>query len=123
MLDASVRWGKAGRALERRWPGVALRIGDDLEPMQKTFEIAASGAVPLIPPSPDLAPLGFVDGETALVWRDFAELAALVRRYRAEPESFAPIGRATADLSRRRHTWDHRAVELGDIIRRLRSSG
>lgn len=123
MLDARVRWGKVGRALERRWPGVALRVGADLEPMQKTFEIAASGAVPLIPPSPDLEPLGFVDGETALVWRDFDELAHLVRRYRADPGAFRPVGRAAADLARRRHTWDHRAVELGDIVRRLRATG
>lgn len=121
MLDASVRWGRVGRVLERRWPGVALRIGDDLEPMQKSFEIAASGAVPLMPPSPDLEPLGFVDGENALVWKDFDELALLVHNYRAEPDSFRPIGRAAGVLAKRRHTWDHRAVELGEIVRRLRA--
>lgn len=123
MLDAGVRGGKVGRALERRWPGVALRLGEDLEPMQKTFEIAAAGAVPLIPPSPDLAPLGFVDGETAMVWRDFDELAGLVRGYRSDPAPFAAVGRAAAVLSHARHTWDHRAAELGDIVRRLRAGG
>lgn len=123
MLDASVRWGKAGRAVERYWPGAALSVGEDLEPMQKTFEIAAAGAAPLIPPSPDLAPLGFVDGETALVWRDFTELAALVRGYRAEPDSFTAVGRAAAVLAASRHTWDHRARELGEIVRRLQRVG
>ena len=121
MLDAQVRFGKVGRALERAWPGTALQIGDELEPMQKTFEIAASGAVPLVPYCPDLAPLGFVDGATALVWRDFDQLAEAVLGYRADPGSFAPIGKAAGELAAGRHTWDHRAAELGDIVRRIRA--
>ncbi len=123
MLDAAVRLGKVGRAIERRWPGVALRLGEDLEPMQKTFEIAGAGAVPLIPRSPDLDPLGFVHGETALMWRDFDELAELVRGYKSDPGPFAAIGRAAAELAHRRHTWDQRAADLGDIVRRIQKAG
>jgi hypothetical protein len=82
MLDVRVRWGRFGRALERRWPGVALELGDDLEPMIKTFEVAGAGCAPLLAPSPDLEPLGFSNGTTALVWRDFDELADLASIHR-----------------------------------------
>jgi hypothetical protein len=120
MLDARVRWGRLGRAVERRWPGAALVLGVDLEPMQKTFEIGGAGAAPLIAPSPDLPRLGFVHGITAVIWQDFAELADEVRSHVDEPDRLHRIGRAASHLVLQRHTWDHRALELAAIIRRVR---
>jgi spore maturation protein CgeB len=92
----------------------------DVEPMIKTFEVAGAGCAPLLAPSPDLELLGFSDGETALVWRDFDELAELVRDGHDDSERLATVGDAAADLARRRHTWTHRATELSAIIDRVR---
>jgi hypothetical protein len=119
-LEAHVRWGKLGRAVERKLPGAALVLGSDIEPMLKTFEIGGAGAAPLLAPSPDLAELGFVDGSSAVIWQDFAELADVVRSCANEPESMHRIGRAAHSLVHQRHTWDHRALELAAIIRRVR---
>lgn len=118
-VDARVRWGKVGRALERKWPGAALELGMEVEPMIKTFEVAGAGCAPLLTPSPDLEPLGFSDGETALVWRDFDELAELVRDVQHDSERLTAVGDSAADLAHRRHTWKHRATELSAIIDRL----
>jgi Glycosyl transferases group 1 len=119
-IDSRVRWGKFGRVLERKWPGTALELGIEVEPMIKTFEVAGAGCAPLLTPSPDLEPLGFSDGETALLWRDFDELAELVRDVRHDSERLAAVGNAASDLAHRRHTWKHRATELSAIIERLR---
>jgi Glycosyl transferases group 1 len=119
-LDARVRWGKLGRALERRWPGAALELGVDLEPMIKTFEVAGAGCAPLLAPSPDLESLGFADGTTALIWHDFDELAGLVRDLQQDPEQLAEVGKAASSLAHARHTWSHRATELTQIIDRCR---
>jgi hypothetical protein len=118
-LDARARWGKLGRALERRWPGTALELGEELEPMIKTFEVAGAGCAPLLAPSPDLEPLGFIDGETALIWRDFDELARLVRDGQHDSDRLAAVGSAASRLAHARHTWSHRAAELASIIDRL----
>jgi spore maturation protein CgeB len=109
------------RALERRWPGVALELGQDLEPMIKTFEVAGAGCAPLLAPTPDLEPLGFSNGTTALVWRDFDELADLVRDLQHDSDRLTTIGRSASRLAHDRHTWHHRANELADIVDRLRS--
>jgi Glycosyl transferases group 1 len=122
MIDARVCWGKLGRAVERRWPGAALDLGVELEPMIKTFEVAGAGCAPLLAPSPDLGPLGFADGTTALVWHDFDELVGLVRDLRDDPEQLAVVGKAASSLVHARHTWSRRAAELVDIIEQLRRS-
>jgi hypothetical protein len=119
-LGVRVRWWKLGRALERRWPGTALELGEELEPMIKTFEVAGAGCAPLLAPSPDLEPLGFIDGETALIWRDFDELTSLVRDLQHDPDRLAAVGSAASRLAHARHTWRHRATELADIIERIR---
>jgi hypothetical protein len=120
-LDARVRWGKLGRALERRWPGTALELGEEIEPMIKTFESAGAGCAPLLTPTSDLEPLGFVDGETALIWRDFDDLADLVRDVQHDTDRLGAIGSAASRLAHARHTWSHRAAELADIIDSIRS--
>jgi Glycosyl transferases group 1 len=119
-LDARARGWKFGRALERRWPGTALELGEDVEPMIKTFEVAGAGCAPLLAPSPDLEPLGFIDGETALIWRDFDELARLVRDVSHDSDRLAAVGSAASRLAHARHTWNHRATELADLIHRVR---
>jgi glycosyltransferase involved in cell wall biosynthesis len=119
-IDARARWWKFGRGLERYWPGTALELGEDVEPMIKTFEVAGAGCAPLIAPSPDLEPLGFIDGTTALIWRDFDELAYVVRHLQHDSERLGAIGSAASRLAHTRHTWSRRAAELADIIDRLR---
>jgi hypothetical protein len=119
-IDARVRWGRVGRAMERRWPGSALELDAEIEPMIKTFEVAGAGCAPLLAPSPDLQPLGFSDGETALLWRDFDHLAELLRDVHCDSERLAAVGSAASELAHRRHTWKHRAIELSAIIDRVR---
>jgi hypothetical protein len=118
-FEARVRWGKLGRAIERRWPGAALELRDEIEPMIKTFEVAGAGCAPLLVPTPDLEPLGFADRSTALMWRDFDELACLVREVQHDSERLRAIGRAASELAHARHTWRHRATELVEIIDRV----
>jgi hypothetical protein len=120
MLDARVRAGMLGRGIERLWPGAALAVGVDLEPMQKTFEIGGAGTAPLIPRSPDLEPLGFEHGATAVIWDDFSQLADEVRSSEEEPERLQRIGAAASRLIHERHTWDNRAHELAAIVHEVR---
>jgi glycosyltransferase involved in cell wall biosynthesis len=119
-FGSRVRWGKLGRAIERRWPGAALELGDEIEPMIKTFEIAGAGCAPLLVRTPDLELLGIADGETALLWSDFDELADIVREVQHECERLRAIGSAASELAHARHTWRHRATELQQIIDRVR---
>lgn len=111
------RFGIAGRAIQRVGRGVLLKVGPGPEPMAKNFEAAAAGCAVFMDDNPDLARLGFIDGETAIVYRDFDELVDKLRYWLDRPEDLRRIGRAAAELSLQRHTWAHRAAELQEILR------
>lgn len=112
------RFGRVGRAIQRVAPGTLLKIGPGPEPMAKNFEAAAAGCAVFMDDNPDLEPLGFIDGQTAIVYRDFDELIDKLRYWLDRPDDLRRIGQAAAALSLERHTWTHRAASLQDILRR-----
>lgn len=117
------RFGRFGRAIQRVAPGTFLKIGPGPEPMAKNFEAAAAGCAVFMDDNPDLEPLGFVDGETAIVYRDFDELIDKLRFWLERPEELRRIGQAAAALSLERHTWAQRAASLQEILRKHASDG
>lgn len=95
---------------------VAMRPG--LEPMAKLFEGAGAGCCPVADAMADLAPLGFRDGENALLFRSHDELVERVRWGLEHPEALRALGHAAARLAHARHTWAHRATELRELVAR-----
>jgi hypothetical protein len=106
-MPGRYRLGRGGR-VQRYLPGM-VETWPAIEPMIKTFETAATGCALVVDHLDELADLGFVHGQTCLVYHDFAEALALLRA--TEPEELARIGRAGAELTRERHTWQDRAAE------------
>jgi glycosyltransferase involved in cell wall biosynthesis len=113
-MEGAPALGALGRALQRVAPGALVTVRPGLEPMIKNFEVAASGCTPFFDAIPELAELGFVDGETAFVYSDFDELAERVRG--TPPEELREVGRRAARLARDRHTWSHRVRQILDAL-------
>lgn len=97
-------------ALQRVLPGAFVRLQPGIEVMIKNFEVAGSGCGPFFDAVPELAELGFVDGETAFIYRDFDELAERLRS--TPPDELCTVGRRAAELARARHTWSHRVGQI-----------
>lgn len=100
--------------LHRVIPGVRVRVRPGIEVMIKNFEVAGSGCGPFFDAIPELADLGFVDGETAFIYRDFDELVERLRS--ASPEELRAVGRRAAELARTRHTWSHRVEQILQVV-------
>lgn len=115
-LDARLRAPALGRRLYHRAPRLFVVPGQAPEPMGKLFEVAAAGAAPFVDWTPDLDGLGFVDGETAIVYRDLDELVDRARHYRDDVDALRRIGRAAGALAARRHTWDDRAEAIRELL-------
>jgi Glycosyl transferases group 1 len=98
------------RCLPKRW----LSVRPGLEPMAKNFEAAGAGCAPVCDDIPELAELGFADGVTMISYTSFPELIEKVRN--TQTEQLRAIGRRAAELARSRHTLDHRAEELEQLI-------
>ena len=94
----------------------AARLSPGPEPMLKNFEVAASGCVALCDDIPELADLGFRDGDTMLSYRDFDELVYKIRAHLDAPEDLRRISARAAQLCRARHTWDHRMEALAQVL-------
>ena len=109
-MEGRPRFGAAGRALQLVAPGALVSVRPGLETMIKNFEVAASGCAPFFDAIPELAELGFVDGETAFVYSGFDELAERLRGTAAE--ELREVGRRAARLARERHTWSHRVRQI-----------
>ena len=105
-----------GRLVNRLSPSRGIVLGPAPEAMLKNFEVAAAGCVPMCDHIDELETLGFRDGETAVTYRTFDELAEKAMHYRQRPELLVDIGRRAAELVRARHTWDHRADQLASLI-------
>lgn len=95
---------------------IAMRPG--LEPMAKLFEGAGAGCCPVADAMADLAPLGFRDGENALLFQSHDELVERVRWGLEHPEALRALGHAAARLAHARHTWAQRAIELRALVAR-----
>lgn len=109
-MDGTPALGPVGRALQLVAPGALVRARPALEPMIKNFEVAAAGCAPFVDAIPELADLGFVDGETAFVYSTFDELVE--RLHATPPGDLLDVGRRAARLARARHTWSHRVSEV-----------
>lgn len=99
-------------------PAREVAMVPGLEPMAKLFEGAGAGCCPVADAMADLAPLGFRDGENALLFATHAELVERVRWGIEHPDALRALGHAAARLVRERHTWAHRATELRDHLAR-----
>jgi hypothetical protein len=117
-MGASVRFGKMGRAIERIRPGDALVIHPAPEPMLKNFEAAAAGCATFMDDVADLQELGFVDGQNAIIYRDFDDLRDRLVHYAERVDKLESIGSAGALLCSERHSWDHRAALLLNLLNR-----
>lgn len=117
-MGADVRYGKIGRGVERVRPGTVLELHRGPEPMLKNFEAAAAGCATFMDDVDDLAELGFIDGDTALIYRDLDELIERVQHYRDRPAELRAVGAAGAALCKARHGWDRRADGLVRLLSR-----
>jgi glycosyltransferase involved in cell wall biosynthesis len=90
--------------------------------MAKLFEAAGAGCCPVVDDMDELAPLGFVNGETAITFRSHVELVDRLRWWFDRPAQFRELGRAAARLAHARHTWAHRAIELRETLARRLAS-
>lgn len=116
--------GTARIPLHRRllglFPHLAYSISPGPEPMAKNFEIPGSGTVAACDHIPELEDLGFLDGETAIIYRDFDELVEKLRHYARESDQLAVISANGAKLCRERHTWAHRARQMLEVVKSAR---
>jgi glycosyltransferase involved in cell wall biosynthesis len=113
-MEGRPRLGAVGRALQHVVPGVLVTVRPGIETMIKNFEVAACGCAPFFDAIPELAELGFVDGDTAFIYSDFDELADRLRS--SSPEELREVGRRAAELARERHTWTHRVRAILDVL-------
>ena len=97
-----------------RGHGVTVQPGP--ETMLKNFEVAGAGCVPISDYMPEHDELGFQDAVSSVLYESFDELVEKLRHYETRPEELVAIGRQAAELVRSRHTWDHRAAAIEDLI-------
>lgn len=115
-MPSERRFGILGRAAQKIAPGSLLRVGPAPEPMAKNFEAAAAGCAVFMDHTPDLEGLGFIDGETAIIYDDFDELVDKLQYWLGRPDDLRRIGQAAARLCEARHTWEHRAQRFHEIL-------
>lgn len=121
-LDGTFRFGRYGRracdlAGDRLVP-LLVRVGGPTEVMLKNFEAAAAGCAVVCDRSEDVSALGFVDGESVILYDDADELVVKLRAYDADPEGLRAIAAKGRDLVRDRHTWAHRIEEFHAAVTR-----
>jgi len=116
-MPSRPRFGLLGRVVRRFTPGAMLRVGSAPEPMGKNFEAAAAGCAVFMDRTPDDTTLGFIDGETAVLYRDFDELVSKLEHWMQRPDDLRRIGHASAALCLAEHTWERRADRFQRILR------
>lgn len=113
-MGIRVRLGAIGRTLYRLSPGRGVQLVPSHEVMAKNFEAAAAGCAVFMDHTEDLAPLGFVDGETALAYHDADVLVERIMS--TNDDELREIAERAGALCRERHDWSHRAAELVRIV-------
>lgn len=96
------------RALQRAKIGFNKNIAQDIN--YRTFEVLACGACLLTEIDPDLAELGFKDGENCVLYRSEDEAVARAKEILADG-SWSRIGQAGMELARK-HTYVERIKYL-----------
>lgn len=115
-MPSRPRFGSLGPVVQRFAPGAMLHLGSAPEPMGKNFEAAAAGCAVFMDQTPDDKTLGFIDGETAIIYRDFHELVWKLDYWMQRPDDLRRIGRASAALCQSEHTWERRADRFQRIL-------
>jgi tetratricopeptide (TPR) repeat protein len=82
----------------------------------RTLEIASMGAFQLCEQCEDLADY-YVDGQDIVSYKDWDELADLVKRYLADARKRDEIGRAGYEATRKNHVWSVRWAEVEALAR------
>jgi len=108
--------GYMNKLIHRVFPSRGIKLEPGIEPMQKNFEVAASGCAPIADWIDELSELGFIDGENMVAYASFSELVEKLRYYEREPEELAAIGSRAGVLAGNRHTWGHRAEQLDEFL-------
>jgi glycosyltransferase involved in cell wall biosynthesis len=98
--------------------GAKISIGDSQWPdtgfvSNRVFQALAAGSAALAHQYfRDMDKLGLVDGETCIIWRDFAELEKKIRYYLSHEKERKAIADAGEKLALTRHSFDVRVQEL-----------
>ncbi|HEY7115195.1 MAG TPA: glycosyltransferase [Tepidisphaeraceae bacterium] len=82
----------------------------------RTLEIMGQGAFQLCETCEDLADY-YVDGEEIVSYKDWDDLAELIKRYGAEARRREEIGRAGYEATKRNHVWTVRWSEIEQLAR------
>jgi hypothetical protein len=98
-------------------PPSLLPTSERTGPQRDHLKLSGIGTAPVCDPTPDLTDLGFIDGHTTVVYSSFDDLVDRLHTYLDQPDQLRDIGRRAADLVRARHTWDHRAAFLEQLLR------
>jgi len=102
----------------RIYRGAKISIGDSQWPdtgfvSNRVFQALVAGGSALAHQwFRDMDKLGLVDGETCIIWRDFAELEKKIRYYLAREKERKIIADAGEKLALKRHSFDVRVQEL-----------
>jgi len=119
-LAGTFRFGRYGRkacdVIGDRLVPMMVRVGSPTEVMLKNFEAAAAGCAVVCDRSEDVTALGFVDGESVVLYGEADELVEKLRVYNAEPEELRRIAASGRDLVRSHHTWADRIEEFHSAI-------
>jgi len=102
--------------------GAKIGIGDSQWPdtgfvSNRVFQILAAGGCAMAHQwFRDMDKLGLIDGETCIIWRDFAELEKKIRYYLAHEKERAAIALAGEQLALKRHSFEARVQELFEML-------
>ncbi len=106
----------------RIYKGAKISIGDSQWPdtgfvSNRVFQALAAGGSALAHQwFRDMDKLGLADGETCIIWKDFAELEKKVRYYLSHEKERKAIALAGEQLALTRHSFDIRVQELLRMI-------
>jgi len=84
----------------------------------RTLEIMCMGAFQLCEQCEDLDGY-YVEGEEIVSYKDWDELADLIKKYQAEPKRRDEIGRAGYEATKKKHVWSVRWAEVEQLARPL----
>jgi tetratricopeptide (TPR) repeat protein len=82
----------------------------------RTLEIACQGAFQLCEQCEDLADY-YVEGQEIVSYKDWDELADLIKKYGADARRREEIGRAGYEATQRNHVWAVRWAEIEELAR------
>ena len=98
--------------------GAKISIGDSQWPdtgfvSNRGFQALAAGGSALAHQYfRDMDKLGLIDGETCIIWKDFAELEKKIKHYLSHEKERKAIALAGEQLALTRHSFDVRVQEL-----------